>query len=138
MMHGFDWAKWTTGTAAERLGLIPPGQEHVLQQEDGKQRFIQAVTDAIAGLRPLRGRRRGNPHPRRHFLLPGRAGGIGQALGRADDAATTWTQPSGSSSPRRSSPRTQVIDVFTAAGLKKPDISHSLGRVPRRGARSEA
>ena len=45
MMHGFDWAKWTTGTPAERLGLIPPAQEHVLQQEEGKQRFIRAVTD---------------------------------------------------------------------------------------------
>ena len=45
IMHGFNWDKWTTGTSAERLGLIPAGQEHVLQQEDGKQRFVQVVTD---------------------------------------------------------------------------------------------
>ena len=45
IMHGFNWDKWTTGTSTERLGLIPAGQEHVLQQEDGKQRFVQVVTD---------------------------------------------------------------------------------------------
>ena len=32
MMHGFDWAKWTTGTPQERLGLLPPAQEHVRSQ----------------------------------------------------------------------------------------------------------
>ena len=45
IMHGFDWGKWMTGTPAERLGLIPAGQEHVLQQENGKQRFVQFVTE---------------------------------------------------------------------------------------------
>ena len=45
MMHGFDWAKWTTGTPAQRLGLLPAAQEHILQQEDGKPRFTSAVTD---------------------------------------------------------------------------------------------
>jgi len=45
MMHGFTWEKWATGKAAERLGLIPAGQEHILQQENGKQRFVQLVND---------------------------------------------------------------------------------------------
>jgi type I restriction enzyme R subunit len=45
IMHGFDWTLWTTGTPAERLGLLPPAQEHVLQQEDGKQRFTRVVGD---------------------------------------------------------------------------------------------
>jgi len=41
LMHGFDWSKWMIGTSAERLGLLPAGQEHVLQQEDGKARFTR-------------------------------------------------------------------------------------------------
>lgn len=45
IMHGFDWTKWKIGTPAEQLGLIPPAQKHVLQQEDGKPRFTSAVTD---------------------------------------------------------------------------------------------
>ncbi len=36
---------WTTGKAMERLALIPAGQEHILQQEDGKKRFVQVVSD---------------------------------------------------------------------------------------------
>lgn len=38
MLHGLDWSKWTTGKPAERLGLIPAGQELILQQEDGNRR----------------------------------------------------------------------------------------------------
>ena len=45
MMHGFEWGKWTTGKPAERLALIPAGQEHILEQEDGKKRWVQVVTE---------------------------------------------------------------------------------------------
>ena len=41
MMHGFDWENWTVGKPAERLALIPAGQEHILAQEDGKRRWVQ-------------------------------------------------------------------------------------------------
>ena len=45
MLHGFSWSKWTTGTLTERLQLIPAGQEHILEQEDGKKRWVQVVTE---------------------------------------------------------------------------------------------
>jgi type I restriction enzyme, R subunit len=45
MLHGFSWGKWTTGTPTERLQLIPAGQEHILEQEDGKQRWNQVITE---------------------------------------------------------------------------------------------
>ena len=45
MMHGFKWDKWTTGTPTELLQLIPAGQEHILEQEDGKNRWVQVVTE---------------------------------------------------------------------------------------------
>jgi type I restriction enzyme R subunit len=45
MMRGFSWGKWTTGTATERLQLIPAGQEHILEQEDGKKRWVQVITE---------------------------------------------------------------------------------------------
>src|SRR5690242_13108180 len=43
LFHGFDRSRWTTGTPAERLGLLPAAQEHVLRQENGKDRCIRAV-----------------------------------------------------------------------------------------------
>ena len=45
LFHGFDWSKWTTGTPQERLGLLPAAQEHVLAQEDGKERCLNAVRE---------------------------------------------------------------------------------------------
>ncbi len=47
MFHGFDWSAWTGGSAADRLTLIPAGQEHILAQEEGKERYTQAVMELI-------------------------------------------------------------------------------------------
>ena len=51
LMHGLDRAKWTTGTAQERLTLLPVAQEHVLAQEDGKERYLNAVRELSPGFR---------------------------------------------------------------------------------------
>ena len=45
LFHGFDWTKWTTGAPQERLSLLPAAQEHVLAQEEGKERCLNAVRD---------------------------------------------------------------------------------------------
>ncbi|PQO33285.1 DEAD/DEAH box helicase [Blastopirellula marina] len=122
MMHGFDWSKWTTGTASERIKLIPAGQEHVLQQEEGKSRFSQAVTQLSQA-----------------FAL---CASHEEAMRIRDDIAFFQAIRSALVKPvgERKSPEEiehavrqlvskavsaddQVIDVFTAAGLKKPDIS---------------
>ncbi|MCZ7637103.1 MAG: DUF3387 domain-containing protein [Verrucomicrobia bacterium] len=34
LLRGFGSARWITGTAAQRLALIPAGQEHILAQEE--------------------------------------------------------------------------------------------------------
>src|SRR5207245_5411965 len=43
LLHGFDRSRWVSGTPGERLALLPAAQEHVLAQDDGKDRFIRAV-----------------------------------------------------------------------------------------------
>jgi type I restriction enzyme R subunit len=48
MLHGLNWALWSTGTVKERFALIPEGQEHILAQPDGKTRFIQVVKELSA------------------------------------------------------------------------------------------
>ena len=37
--HGFDWSKWTSGTPAQKLGLLPAAQEHILAMPVGKKRI---------------------------------------------------------------------------------------------------
>ena len=123
LLHGFSWDKWTTGTPAEQLGLIPAGQEHILEQDDGKQRFVQVVTELS-----------------RAFAL---CAASDEATEIRDDvsffqaiqAALNKQQSAhGRTSPEQIdfavrqlvskaiTTEGQVIDVFTAAGLPKPDI----------------
>ncbi len=122
LLHGFKWERWTTGTAAERLGLIPAGQEHILEQENGKPRFVQVVMELS-----------------RAFAL---CAASDQATAIRDDvsffqaiqAALNKQSPSSRKSPEQIDAAVrqlvskaiategQVIDVFTAAGLPKPDI----------------
>ena len=45
LFHGFDRSRWTAGSSQERLGLLPAAQEHVLAQEDGKERCLNAVRE---------------------------------------------------------------------------------------------
>jgi len=123
MMHGFNWDKWTSGKPTERLALIPAGQEHILEQEDGKKRWVQVVTELS-----------------RAFAL---CAASDEATEIRDDvsffqALQAALNKQGSSN--RKTPEQidaairqlvskaittegQVIDVFTAAGLPKPDIS---------------
>ncbi|NCD23330.1 MAG: type I restriction endonuclease subunit R [Spartobacteria bacterium] len=122
ILHGFKWDLWTKGKPAQRLGLIPAAQEHVLQQENGKQRFIQVVTDLS-----------------RAFAL---CAATDEAIELRDDIAffqavkAQLAKTSGKQRPPeeldgaiRQLVSTAImadegiIDVFTAAGLKKPDIS---------------
>ena len=38
LLHGFDHSRWIGGTPAERVSLLPAAQEHILAQENGKDR----------------------------------------------------------------------------------------------------
>ena len=123
MLHGFKWDKWTSGKPAERLALIPAGQEHILEQDDGKKRWVQVVTELS-----------------RAFAL---CAASDEATAIRDDVSFFQALQAAlnkQSSTNRKTPEQidaairqlvskaittegQVIDVFTAAGLPKPDIS---------------
>ena len=45
MFHGFDWSPWANGGAQGKLTILPPAQEHVLAQENGRERYLQAVME---------------------------------------------------------------------------------------------
>jgi len=45
MFYGFDTSKFFQGTPEQRLAAIAEAMEHILSLEDGKNRYIQAVTE---------------------------------------------------------------------------------------------
>jgi type I restriction enzyme R subunit len=122
IFHGFDWSPWKIGGPQERLSVLPAAQEHVLAQDDGKNRLVKAVGELSKAFALA------VPHEK--------------ALEIRDDVAffqavrTVLTKSTGDG---RRSPEEielairqivskavssdEVIDIFAAAGLKKPDIS---------------
>ena len=122
LFHGFDWSLWSSGTASDRVGLLPAAQEHVLAQEDGKQRFLDAVRELTQAFALA------VPHE--------------QATRIRDEVGFFQTVRAAISKRAASDARPEedldfavrqiisqavaaegVMDIFAAAGLRKPDIS---------------
>lgn len=121
IMHGFEWQE-AVADGAKFYKLLPAAQEHVLMQEDGKTRFVQVVTelsqafalcaasdeaivlrDDIAFFQAVKA-----------ALVKSSIGG-GKAPDQLDAAVRQLVSKAIVADGR-------IIDVFTAAGLPRPDI----------------
>ena len=122
LFHGFDWTAWKKGKPDRQLALLPSAQEHILAQENGKDRLLQAVSQLS-----------------RAFAL---AVPHEKALAIRDDVAFFQAVAAALAkrSPSQARPEEEldqairqivsraiapegVVDLFAAAGLKKPDVS---------------
>ncbi len=122
LFYGFDWSKWKTGTTEDRLRLLPAALEHILAQENGKDRLIVAVRDLS-----------------RAFAL---AVPHEEALKIRDDVAFFQAVRAAlvKRTPREGKTEEEldhairqivskaivpegVVDILEAAGIRKPDIS---------------
>ena len=122
LFHGFDRTAWINGSPVERLGLLPVAQEHVLAQEDGKERCLSAVR-ALSQAFAL-----AVPHS--------------EAIRIRDDVAFFQAVRAALSKRMASEAKTDeeldhavreivsravapegMLDIFAAAGLAKPDVS---------------
>jgi type I restriction enzyme R subunit len=122
IFHGFDWTRWKTGGPQERLSVLPAAQEHVLAQEDGKNRFVKAVSDlskafalAVPHLKALEIRDDVAFFQAVRSVLTKSAGDGHRSPEEIELAIRQIVSKAVSSG--------EVIDIFAAAGLKKPDIS---------------
>ena len=122
LFHGFDRAAWTTGSAADRLNLLPAALEHVLAQEDGKARCLKAVRElsqafALAVPHPETVRIRDDVSLFQHVraALSKRTGSSPKSDEELDHAVRQIVS--------RAVASDGVVDIFAAAGLKKPDVS---------------
>ena len=122
LFHGFDRSKWTAGNAQERLGLLPAAQEHVLAQEDGKERCLNAVRElsqafalAVPHSETFRIRDDVGFFQAVRAALSKRAAGEARPEEDLDLAVRQIIS--------RAVASEGVLDIFAAAGLDKPDIS---------------
>ncbi len=122
LFHGFDWSRWTTGTSPQRLALLPAAQEHILAQENGKDRCIRVVRElsqtfalAVPHEEALRIRDDVAFFQAVQSVLAKRAPADARPEEDLDHAVRQIIS-------RAVSPE-GVVDIFAAAGIEKPDIS---------------
>ena len=122
LFHGFDRPAWANGSPAERLQLLPAAMEHVLAQEDGKARCLKAVRElsqafALAVPHPETGRIRDDVSLFQHVraALSKRTGANAKSDEELDHAVRQIVS--------RAVASDGVVDIFAAAGLKKPDVA---------------
>jgi len=122
LFHGFDWSRWWQASEVERKSIEAAGQEHILAQENGKDRCLKSVRelsqafalsvpheaaicirDDVGFFQRVRAKlaqsATGSPRPEDEMDIA-----IRQIISRA-------VAPEG------------VVDIFEAAGLDKPDVS---------------
>jgi type I restriction enzyme R subunit len=122
MFHGFDSKPYFSGNPGERLKTIPRAMQHILGQEDGEKRYLKAVTNLSKAFA---------------LSVPDE-----RALAIRDDvgffqtvrAALAKATVEGRKTPEeldsavrqivsKAVTSDEVVDIFSAAGLKKPELS---------------
>lgn len=123
MFHGFDYMRFFKVGTSERLSIILQSEEFILAQEQGKERFIKestalsqlfalavphedalALTDEIAFFQAVRAR-------------------LIKFEGEDDKSDKKNYESAIRQIVNQAVESTEVVDIFDAAGIKKPDIS---------------
>jgi type I restriction enzyme R subunit len=122
LFYGFDYSPWLSGSPHDRLTLLPAALEHILAQENGQQRLVQAARDLSRAFALA------VPHPAALRIRDE------VAFFQSVQAALTKRTPSEGRPPEdldhavrqilaRAITPQGVMDIFTAAGLSRPDLS---------------
>ena len=122
MLHGFDWSAFSTAGGPQRLAILAGAEDFVLGLEDGKKRFMTVVTEisrafalcatheTAIGLRDEIGFHQAIQSALRKLNHSERdEADLDHAIKQLVSSAVTT--------------HGEVIDVFAAAGLQRPDIS---------------
>jgi type I restriction enzyme R subunit len=123
MYHGFEYETYFEADTSKKLSLILSAEEHILGLEDGKKRYINEVT-ALSKAFAI-----AIPHDQAmdakdevSFFQAVKA-----RLAKFDNTGSGKTDEEIESTIRQVIDKAlvseQVIDIFDAAGIKKPDIS---------------
>ncbi len=123
MFHGFAYEKYFEADTSKKLSLILAAEEHVLGLEDGKKRYINEVT-ALSKVFAI-----AIPHEQAMDVKEEVAffQAVKARLAKFDGAGLGRTNEEIETTIRQVIDQAlvseKVIDVFDAAGIKKPDIS---------------
>jgi len=122
LFHGFEYMSFFSGRAAERLRVLPGAIEHILAQEDGKKRYLTAVA-ALTKAYSL-------------AVTDARAQALREEIAFFQAVKSSIQKATVSEIEQKASfdsainqlisrvvVSDEVVDIFAAAGLRKPEIS---------------
>jgi type I restriction enzyme R subunit len=122
MFHGFDTSKFFQGTPEERLAAIAEGMEHILSLEDGKNRYVQVVTELSSAYAIVVTHEKAQEIREEIAFYQAVRSGLSKA-----------TSPDGRTKEDLDAAIRQIVsqaivpegivDIYKAAGIKTPDIS---------------
>lgn len=123
MYHGFEYETYFEADTSKKLSLILAAEEHILGLQDGKKRYINEVTalsKAFAIAIPHDQAMDAKDEVSFFQAVKARLAKFdGTGSGRTDEEIETTIRQV----IDKALVSEQVIDVFDAAGIKKPDIS---------------
>jgi len=122
IFHGFNWSPWKTGRAPHQVSLLASAQEHVVAQTEGKARLDRAVGDLSKAFALA------VPHEKALAIRDdvGFFQAVKTVLAKSvvvDGKSPDEIDHAIRQIVSRAVASDQVIDIFAAAGLTKPDIS---------------
>ncbi|OPY48626.1 MAG: hypothetical protein A4E48_02655 [Methanosaeta sp. PtaU1.Bin060] len=122
MFYGFDISKFFRGQPEQRLAAIAEGMEHILSLEDGKNRYIQAVTELSKSYAIVVTHEKAQEIREEVAFYQAVRSGLSKA-----------TSPGGKTKEDLDAAIRQIVsqaivpegivDIYKAAGIKTPDIS---------------
>jgi type I restriction enzyme, R subunit len=121
LFQGFDWSGWAGGKPSAKLELLPGAQEHILARSDGKEKLRKSVGELSHAFALA--------VPHEEAIRIRDDVGFFQAVKAV--LAKSPTQQVGHIDAEHAIRQIvsnaiiseDVVDIFAAAGLKKPDIS---------------
>ena len=134
LFHGFDYSLFLTGAAQERLDLLPPAREHILKQRtgstgkgktrslDGYDRFFKTVNELTKAAAIVSSREEyEEARDEIVFFQAVKAGLVKLSPGRKSPPSQLGHAVR--QIVANAIVTDEVIDVYSAAGLERPDIS---------------
>lgn len=122
LLYGFDYQDAISGTPANRLRIIPAIMEHILSQDNGRERFMTTCLElsksfalAAASDEAMKIRDEVGLFQNIRAAFSKSTSSQGKTIEDLDTAIQQLVSKAVSSS--------EIVDIFNAAGLKSPDIS---------------
>jgi type I restriction enzyme R subunit len=145
ILHGFDYSKHLTARPADRLQIVRNAVEFIIPQENGKQRYLSSVA-ALSRAFAL-----SVPHEKAMALrdeigfFQTVRGTLIKATIADDERSPEMLDSAVRQIVSRAVASDKVIDIFSAAGLGRPDISilsdeflEEVRRLPQKNLAIEA